>query len=132
MRFLHESKSVVTTFIKSLLAGVALLGLVAFVVSKLLSQYHLSHGLAGLVLMGLNAFAAVAFLQFVGKTNFIRTSLLSMVARLFTLAIIMVVALRVFKPTQAEAFSFVFTAMAGYVFFQTLEIRHFIRQGMLR
>jgi len=129
---MDESKPTVTTFIKSLLAGVALLGLFAFVVSKLLSQYHLSHGLAGLVLMGLNAFAAVVFVQFVGKTNFIRASLLSMVARLFTLAIIMVIAQRVFKPTQPEAFSFVFTAMAGYVFFQALEIRYFMRQGILR
>ncbi len=82
--------------------------------------------------MGLNALAAVAFLHFVGKTNFIRASLLSMVARLFTLAIIMVIALRAFKPSQPEAFSFVFTAMAGYIVFQALEIRYFMRQGILR
>lgn len=121
-----------TTFIKSLLAGFALLGLVAFGVSKLLPHYHLSHGLAGLILMGLNALCAVAFLHFLGKADFIRLSLLSMMARLFTLAIIMIVALRVFKPTQPEAFSFVFTAMAGYVVFQALEIRYFMRQGVLR
>ena len=121
-----------TTFIKSLVAVFFFLGILVFGLSKLLPHYHLWQGLAGLILMALNALAAVAFLHFLGKTDFIRMSLLSMVARLFTLAILLVIALRAFKPTQSEAFSFVFTAMAGYIVFQAVEIRYFMRQGMLR
>ena len=121
-----------TAFIKSLLAGFVLLGAAAAGIARLLPIYHLPHGLAGLFLMALNAAAAVAILHFLGKRNFIQLSLISLVTRLFSLAIIMVFALRTLKPTQPEAFSFVFSAMAGYIVFQALEIRYFIRQGVLR
>ncbi len=121
-----------TNFIKSLLAGLALLGIVAAGVSRLLPLYHLPHGLAGLILMALNAATAVAILHFLGKRNFIQLSLISLVTRLFSLAIVMVIALRAFRPSQSEAFSFVFSAMAGYIVFQALEIRYFVRQGVLR
>ena len=121
-----------TTFIKSLLIGFVLLGAVAAGVSRMLPLYHLSHGIAGLFLMALNATAAVLLLHFLGKRNFIQVSLISMVARLLSLALIMVAALRIFRPTQPEAFSFVFSAMAGYIVFQALEIRYFVRQGALR
>ena len=116
-----------TAFIKPLLLIFAILGLVAVGISRVLPNYHLSPALAGLTLMALNALAAVAILHLPGKKDLIRTSMTSMVTRLLAMGAIMLAGMQFLKPTQAEAFSFVFTAMAGYVAFQALEIRHFIR-----
>ena len=113
-------------FIISLLVISSLLGVVAAGVSRLLPNYHLTPALAGLGLMALNALAAVSILHLPGKKDLIRTSMTSMVVRLLALGAIMLAGMQFFKPAQAEAFSFVFTAMAGYVAFQALEIHHFI------
>ncbi len=125
----HRLKRIfsVISFTKSLLASLAVLGILAFLCAKLIPSYRLVPGVAGLCLMALNAFAAIAVLHMPGQRDILRTSITSMATRLLALAAIMIAAMQIFKPTQPEAFSFVFTAMAGYVAFQTLEIRHFIR-----
>ena len=116
-----------TAFIKPLLLIFAGLGIIVVGLSRLLPNYHLSPALAGLTLMALNALAAVAILHLPGQKDPIRTTVTSLTTRLLALGAIMLAGMQFLKPTQAEAFSFVFTAMAGYVAFQALEIRHFIR-----
>ncbi len=121
-----------TAFIKSLAVGFAILGFAAAGLSKLLPDYHLPEAMAGLGLMALNALAAMIILNLPGRHP-VRTSMLSMAIRLTALGGIMLVGMRMLKPTQPEAFSFVFTAMAGYIAFQTLEIRHVMHlQGQAR
>ena len=114
-------------FIKSLFIGFAILGVTAVALSKLLPNYSLSHALVGLLLMALNALAAVILFDLGKRGNLIRTSLASMSVRFLTLAAIMIVGLELFKPTRTELLSFICTAFAAYVAFQALEIRHFIR-----
>lgn len=124
---LTRTERTVRTFLKPLIWIFSLLTFIVVGLSQLLSNYHLSPALAGLILMTLNALSAVAILHLPGQRDLIRTSLTSMVTRLLTLGAIMLAGMQFLKPTQAEAFSFVFTAMAGFVAFQVLEIRHFIR-----
>ena len=115
-----------TAFIKSLAAGFVFLGFAVYALSRFLPDYHFPQALAGLALMALNTLAAVIILSFPGG-NPVRTALISMLTRLMAMGGIMLTGMRVLKPTQPEAFSFVFTAMAGFIAFQTLEIRHLVR-----
>lgn len=118
-------------FIKSLLVISSFLGVVAAGLSRLLPNYHLTPALAGLGLMALNALAAVLILNLPGRDG-IRTPILSMAMRLFFLGGIMLLGMLTLKLTQSEALSFVFSAMAGYIVFQALEIRCLVREGLSR
>ncbi len=115
-------------FIKSLGISFAVLVGVVVVLSRLLPNYSLPPALAGLVLMAFNALAAVAFFNLlIGKGNLVRASLTSMVVRFTMLAGMMIAGLEVFRPSHMQLLSFLCTAFAGYVAFQALEIRHFVR-----
>jgi hypothetical protein len=118
-------------FIKSLAAGFALLGFTVLALSIFIPQYRFPQALAGLALMALNALAAVAFLGISGNHP-VRTVMVSMASRLLALGAVMLACLRILKPAQAEAFSFATTALAGYLAFQALEIRHVLRARAAR
>ena len=81
--------------------------------------------------MALNALAAVLILKLPGRDR-IRTPLLSMTMRLIFLGGIMLLGMLTLKLTQSEALSFVFSAMAGYIVFQALEIRYLVNGGASR
>jgi len=116
------------TFIKSLAISFVILGGVVVVLSRLLPNYSLSPALAGLILMAFNALAAVTFFNLlIGRGNLMRASLTSMTVRFTILAGVMIAGLQVFRPNHAELFSFIITAFAGYLAFQALEIRYFMR-----
>ena len=110
-------------FIKSLLVIFVLLGAAVTGLSRFVPGYHLTPALVALGLMALNALAAIAVLHLPGRDP-IRTPLISMTARLIFLGGIMLAGMKILRPSQPEAFSFVFTAMAGFIAFQALEIRH--------
>ena len=113
-------------FLKTL--GLATLAL--FAASALLSVFwsslNLISGWAGFLLMALNAFAAVALLRlrrYIEPTRLIMTSML--VRTLLMVAVMLVVILTV--SHGPALYSFIFSAMAGYVVYQAVEIRHIMR-----
>jgi hypothetical protein len=124
----------VAAFIKSLAVGFAILGGVVAMLSRLLPSYSFPPALAGLILMAFNAFAAIAFFNLLmGKGNLVRASLTSLMVRFTILAGIMVAGMEVFRPNHSELLSFVVTAFVGYIAFQALEIRYFMRlQAQIR
>lgn len=87
---------------------------------------HAGFGVAGIVLMALNAFAAIAILKLKLGIDPIRLMLMSMLARMgmVTAAMLLVIALVDRGPAL---YSFVFSAMAGFVVFQAVEVRHIVR-----
>jgi hypothetical protein len=92
---------------------------------------HAGFGAAGIGLMAVNAFAAVALLKLRRSIEPIRLVLLSMLARLSVVAAVMLLMIQI-VPHGPSLYSFVFSAMAGFVVFQALEIRHLVRNpGLL-
>lgn len=92
---------------------------------------HAGFAAAGILLMAANAFAAVRILRLRLGMEPVQLILLSMLVRLGVLAAIMlgVIALVSHGPAL---YSFVFSAMAGYVVFQAFEIRYIVRNpGLL-
>jgi hypothetical protein len=115
-------------FIKSLAISLAILGVVAAVLSRVVPNYSFSPALVGLILMACNALAAVTFFNLlIGRGNLVRASVTSMAVRFTILAGVMMAGLQMFRPSHAELFSFISTAFAGYIAFQALEIRYFLR-----
>ncbi len=114
------------------------LGLAAFALcagTLLLATFwpslHAGFSAAGILLMAANAFAAVGILKLRLGIEPIQLIMLSMFARLSFLAIVMLVVIRLVTHGPA-LYSFVFSAMAGYVVFQAFEIRHIVRNpGLL-
>jgi hypothetical protein len=92
---------------------------------------HAGFATAGILLMAVNAFAAIRILRLRLGMEPVQLILLSMLVRLGLVAAIMlgVIAL---VPHGPALYSFVFSAMAGYVIFQAVEIRHVVRNpGLL-
>jgi hypothetical protein len=89
--------------------------------------YRYELGALAVLLMAVNALGAVAPLHWTRQANPLRTYFLSMLIRLaaigaFTIALVMP---KDFK--MGDALSFVLSAMAAFVVFTSLEVRHFIR-----
>jgi hypothetical protein len=76
--------------------------------------------------MAVNAFAAIAILKLRLGIDPIRLIMMSMMARLgmVTAAMLLVIAIVDRGPAL---YSFVFSAMAGFVVFQAVEVRHIVR-----
>ncbi len=115
-----------------MVAYLGVLCLVAALCSHLLPAYRLAPGFAALGLMAINALAAVGVLHLHLGWEPVRVILASMAARLLALGALLAVAAAVFHPERAQALSFVFSAMAAYVAFQILEIRHVSRWWAVR
>jgi hypothetical protein len=92
---------------------------------------HAGFGAAGIVLMALNTFAAIAILRMRLGIDPIRLILLSMLTRLGLVAATMLLVIQLVSHGPA-VYSFVFSAMAGFVVFQAVELRHIVRNpGLL-
>lgn len=87
---------------------------------------HVGFGVAGIALMAANAFAAIAILNLRLGIEPIRLILTSMVARLGVVAAAILLVIAILDRGPA-LYSFVFSAMAGFVVFQAVEVRHIIR-----
>ena len=88
---------------------------------------RLDMALMAIALMGLNAVAAVAPLYWFANQNPIRIYMTSMLVRM---AVVGGVTLSLVLSRQfgmSEAFTFVFSAMLGFVAFTAIEVRHLIR-----
>jgi hypothetical protein len=114
-------------FLRRISLVTGLLALVAFGMQFVLSTYRLDLGLIAIAVMALNAIGAVGPLHWLRNQNPIHVYMLSLVVRMaaiggFTIALVLQ---SHFSAT--DAFSFVFTAMVGFVVFTIFEIRHLIR-----
>jgi hypothetical protein len=87
---------------------------------------HVGFGAAGIALMAVNAFAAVAILKLKLGIEPVRLIMLSMLTRFGLVAATMLLVIQLVEHGPA-LYSFVFSAMAGFVVFQAVEIRHIVR-----
>ncbi len=114
------------SFLKTL--GLATLAL--FAASALLSVFwsslNLFSGWAGFILMGVNAFAAIALLRLRRYIEPTRLILTSMLVRFLIVVAVMLVVIQTVTHGPA-LYSFIFSAMAGFVVYQAVEIRHIMR-----
>jgi hypothetical protein len=81
---------------------------------------------AGVLLMALNALAAVGVLKLPFRNDPVQRIFLSMLARLTLVAGIMLLVILLVDAGPA-LYSFVFSALGAYVVFQAVEIRHLMR-----
>ena len=113
-------------FLKTL--GLATLAL--FAASALLSVFwpalHLFSVWMGFLLMAVNAYAAIALLRLRRYVEPTRLILTSMLVRTLLMVAVMLVVIQTVSRGPAM-YSFIFSAMAGYVVYQAVEIRHIIR-----
>ena len=114
------------SFLKTL--GLATLAL--FTASALLSVFwsslNLFSGWAGFLLMAVNAYAAIALLRLRRYIEPVRLIMTSMLVRTLLMVAVMLVVIQTVAHGPA-LYSFIFSAMAGYVVYQAVEIRHLIR-----
>lgn len=96
------------------------------VLSQLWPSLHVGFGLGGIALMAVNAYAAIAILNLRLGVDPIRLIMISMLARLGVVTAVML-AVIAFVDRGAGLYSFVFSAMAGFVVFQAVEVRHIVR-----
>jgi hypothetical protein len=109
----------------SLVAG--LLALVAFGMQSMMSAYRLDLALIAIAIMALNALGAVGPLHWLRNQNPIRVYMLSLLVRMAAIGGFTIILVLQSRFSASDAFSFVFTAMAGFVIFTIFEIRHLIR-----
>ena len=113
------------------LALCAVTALVAAIWPASWPSLHAGFSMAGILLMALNAFAAIGILKLRLGIEPIQLILLSMLVRLGLIVAIMLLVIMLVKDEPA-LYSFVFSALAGYVVFQAFEIRHIVRNpGLL-
>jgi hypothetical protein len=116
--------------LKSFLKTLGLATLALFAASALLSVFwpslHLFSGWAGFLLMALNAFGAVAILRLRTNLDPVKLIMTSMLVRSLLMVAVMLVVIQFIERGPA-LYSFIFSAMAGYLVYQAVEIRHLIR-----
>jgi hypothetical protein len=113
-------------FNKTLGLATAALCLGTALLSYFWPTLHTGFGVAGIALMAVNAFAAVAILKLRLGIDPIRLIMLSMLARLGLVAAAMLVVIQLVEHGPS-LYSFVFSAMAGFVVFQAVEFRYIVR-----
>lgn len=103
----------------------------AAVLSYFWPALHAGFGVAGIALMAANAFAAIAILKLRLGIEPVRLVMLSMLARLGIVTAVMLAMIQ-FVAHGPALYSFVFSALAGFVVFQVVEVRHVVRNpGLL-
>ena len=86
----------------------------------------LGAGIAGLLLMAANTYAAVALLRLRKYMEPIRLILTSMLVRSLLMVTVMLFVIQLVSHGPV-LYSFIFSAMAGFVVYQAVEIRHILR-----
>lgn len=118
-------------FSKTLILATLALCAAAAIGARFWPALDATFGMAGIALMALNAFAAIGILRLRTGVEPVHMILLSMLVRLVVLAGIMLLVIRLVSHGPS-LYSFIFSAMAGYVIFQALEIRYIVRNpGLL-
>jgi hypothetical protein len=115
-----------TNFAKTL--GIATLALCAglAVTAVFWAGLHAGAAAAGVVLMALNALAAVGVLKLPLRNDPAQRILISMLLRLVLVSAVMFCVIRLVEAGPA-LYSFVFSALGAYVVFQAVEVRHLMR-----
>jgi len=130
MRPISWKTSHLNAFSKSLSVATLILlgatGILAFYWSSL----HLVYGWAGVLLMAVNAYAAIAVLRLRAHVEPTKLILSSMVIRMFAVMAVMLAVIALTSQVD-RLYSFVFCALAGFVVYQALEIRHILRHPEL-
>jgi hypothetical protein len=92
---------------------------------------HAGFAASGILLMAFNAFVAIGILRLRTGMEPVQLIMLSMLVRLGLIAAVMLAVIQ-FVAHGPALYSFVFSALGGYVIFQIVEIRHIIRNpGLL-
>jgi hypothetical protein len=124
-------KKPLNAFSKTLGLAAFALCAAAVLVAAFWPSLHAGFSTAGILLMAANAFAAVGILKLRLGIEPIQLILISMFLRLALVAGIMLLVIALVAHGPA-LYSFVFSAMAGYIVFQAFEIRHIVRNpGLL-
>lgn len=92
--------------------------------------YHAGFGIAGVLLMAANTYAAIAILKLRTAMEPVQLIMLSMLIRLGIVAAVMLAFIQ-FLSHGPALYTFVFSAMFGFLVFQAVEIRHIIRHPEL-
>jgi hypothetical protein len=103
------------------------LACLAFGMKSLISTYRFDLAAMAILLMGMNAIGAVGPLHWWRNQNPIRTYMLSLLIRMVAIGAFTIALVLQSGFSAADAFSFVFTAMAGFVVFTSFEIHHLVR-----
>jgi hypothetical protein len=77
--------------------------------------------------MGINTYSAVAMLHRFKTQEPLQIYLLSMAGRLVLVGAVVLAWNFLAKPTAPEAYSFLFSAMIGFISLQALEMKHLIK-----
>lgn len=117
-------------YLKALGLATAVLFVATAVASAFWSPLRTVPALGGILLMGLNAWAAIAILRLPTGIEPIRLILTSMLARLGVVAAVMLLVISV-TTHGPVLYSFIFAAMASYLVYQAVEIRHVLRHPEL-
>ena len=92
--------------------------------------FHAGFGVAGILLMAANTYAAIAILKIRTGMEPVQLIMLSMLIRLGLVAAVMLAVIQ-FVSHGPALYTFVFSAMFGFLVFQAVEIRHVIRHPEL-
>ena len=115
-----------TTFAKTLTFATLALCAALAVIAVFWDGLHPVSASAGVLLMSLNALAAVGVLKLPLRNDPVQRIFLSLLLRLTLVSAIMLLVIRLATP-GAALYSFVFSALGAYVVFQAVEIRHLMR-----
>jgi hypothetical protein len=120
-----------TKFLKTLGLATATLCAATALLAVFWPALHAGFGSAGVLLMAANALAAIGILRLRTGMEPVQLIMLSMLVRLGLIAAVMLAVIQ-FVAHGPALYSFVFSALGGYVIFQIVEIRHIIRNpGLL-
>ena len=119
-------KPILKPFLKTLAVSTLALFAVTALISRFWPSLHLISGWAGFLLMALNTYAAIALLRLRRYIEPTRLILTSMLVRFLLVVAVMLVVIQVMGHGPA-LYSFIFSAMAGFVVYQAVEIRHILR-----
>ena len=121
--------SALSSYIKNIALVMVLLSLAAVTMAKQLDLYHWSLGLGVVVFMGVNALGAVYPLyRFPGRNPF-NVYLGSMVLRLGIIGTALILVISLGNLSMPNLLSMTLTAMASYVAYLAIEVRHFLTQN---
>lgn len=108
------------------LLSLLLLG-ASWAASQIITDFSIAPSIFGWALMAGNTYLAVAMLHRFQTREPLQVYLLSMAGRLVLVGAVVLAWNFMAQPSAAEAYSFLFSAMIGFIVFQALEVKHLIK-----
>lgn len=118
-----------STYIKNIALVMVTLSIAALAMAYKLELYHWSLGLGVVVFMGINALGAVYPLYRFPGSNPFNVYLGSMVLRLGIIGTALILVITLGNLSMPHLLSMTLTAMASYVAYLAVEVRHFLTKN---